>query len=87
MVIKEPGSEYLTHFVPPNGIGLAVAKELHSFLDTPLEPDQFPCHSQAVERYVREMTEISGRVMNKEKRDSVMRAKLLSRKISNSICK
>ena len=42
---------------------------------------KFPCHSQAVERCVKVVTEASAHVCGQERRDGFIRAKLLSRSI------
>jgi hypothetical protein len=43
--------------------------------------DDFPCHTQSVERHVKLVTEAAGAVCGEQRRDGFIRAKLLSRKI------
>ncbi|KAK3926428.1 Inner tegument protein [Frankliniella fusca] len=46
----------------------------------PLEVPPLPCHTQAVERYVREVTLAAEKVVGEERRDGLIRTKILVRK-------
>ncbi|KAB0805378.1 hypothetical protein PPYR_02348 [Photinus pyralis] len=75
---------------PPLTIGLSEAVLLNDFVKNPgtsmrfSEIKSYPCHTQAVERAVKIVTEASGTVCGSDNRDGVIRAKLESRKIMPS---
>jgi hypothetical protein len=70
-------------YEPPLTMDLSL-DALESISHTPLVLPQFPCHNQAVERHVKDMTETSQRVAGKERRDAMMRNKIESRSMSKS---
>ena len=53
--------------------------EIEELRETPLQVPRFPSHTQAVERFVREMTDVSQRVAGAEARDGFIRARMASR--------
>ena len=55
--------------------------ELQKCIDVPLEVPFYPCHTQAVERAVKMVTEASASVIGEEERDGLIRQKVKSRSI------
>ena len=53
--------------------------EIEELRETPLQVLRFPSHTQAVERFVREMTDVSQRVAGAEAGDGFIRARMASR--------
>ena len=53
--------------------------EIEGLRDTPLQVPRFPSHTQAVERYVQELTDVCQRVAGAEARDGYIRARMASR--------
>lgn len=53
--------------------------ELQEIVDTPLEVPKFKCHTQMVERAVKEVTRVSKTIISKEKRNSMIKLTLLNR--------
>lgn len=68
-------------FEPPLTQDLSV-DDLEAFQENRLVIPNYPCHNQAVERLVKDMTETSQRVSGQLNRDAVMRNKIISRKES-----
>ena len=56
------------------------SEELLACLDTPLKVPDWTCHTQAVERTIKKVTEASKMVAGREKRDGWIRAADASRK-------
>lgn len=57
------------------------ADQIRAFLDSPFQMKPFPCHTQAVERMVKEVSCASANVFGAERRDGYVRARLQARKI------
>ena len=55
--------------------------EIRGFIHTPLELPQYPCHTQAVERGIKVVSEAASAVIGEEARDGFIRQKLRSRKV------
>ena len=55
--------------------------EIRGFILTPLELPRYPCHTQAVERGIKVVSEAAAAVIGEEARDSFIRQKLLSKKV------
>ena len=54
--------------------------EIQSFVDVPLSVPAFPCHTQAVERAIRLVSEASTSVVGEESRNGFIRQWIRSRK-------
>ena len=54
--------------------------EIKEFLNAPFSPPDIPCHTQAVERGIRVITEAASSVIGQDSRDGFIRQKLKSRK-------
>jgi len=54
--------------------------ELLSFKETPFGVPKYPCHTQAVERAIRLISEASATVVGKEVRDGFIRQRIEARK-------
>jgi hypothetical protein len=65
-------------FEPPLTQDLSL-DDLEAIQENPLVLPNYPCHNQAVERLVKDMTETSQRVSGQLNRDAVMRNKIISR--------
>ncbi len=68
-----------TEFYEPPLTMHLTSQELESLAERPFVIPEFPCHSQAVERYVKDMTEASHSVAGPVRRDGVIRSKVASR--------
>ena len=55
-------------------------EQLTSVKDSPLEVPAYPCHTQAVERAIRLVTEASSSVIGHEAREGFIRQRILARK-------
>ena len=55
-------------------------EQLTSLKDSPLEVPAYPCHTQAVERAIRLVTEASSSVIGHEAREGFIRQRILARK-------
>ena len=55
--------------------------ELYQLLEKPLVVEPLPCHTQSIERVIREVSIASENVYGFEKRDGYIRAKIESRKL------
>ena len=55
-------------------------EEIKDFVNTPYSPPDIPCHTQAVERGIRVITEAATSVIGQDSRDGFIRQKLRSRK-------
>ena len=55
-------------------------EELQQIVHEPFNPPKYPCHTQAVERGVKVVTEASAAVSGQSQRDGYIRQKLHSRK-------
>ena len=64
---------------PPCTISLS-DDELREILNTPLSFPDFPCHTQAVERGIRLVTEAASSVIGADARDGFIRQNIKSRK-------
>lgn len=53
--------------------------ELHTIIDTPLTVPKFRCHTQMVERAVKEVTRVSKTIISEEKRNSMIKLTLINR--------
>ena len=53
---------------------------IKDFIHTPYSPPDIPCHTQAVERGIRVITDAATSVIGQESRDGFIRQKLRSRK-------
>ena len=49
--------------------------DLLEFMERPMEVKYFPCHTQAIERAVKEMTAAAGAVYGAERRDGFIRGR------------
>ena len=58
--------------------------EVRKIVDEPMLVPQWPCHSQSIERCVKQVTEAAGKVFTHEKRDGYIRAQEASRKLMAS---
>ena len=67
-------------YEPPLTENLTIL-EVRQFLDAPMVVPDWPCHSQSIERCVKNVTEAAGKVYSHEKRDGVIKAQELSRKL------
>ena len=56
------------------------SEEIQEFIKVPYFPPKIPCHTQAVERGIRIITEAASSVIGHESRDGFIRQKLKSRK-------
>lgn len=63
---------------PPFTLQMSEEK-LHEIVDTPLEVPKFRCHTQMVERAVKEVTRVSKSIISEEKRNSMIRLTLVNR--------
>lgn len=50
-----------------------------SLIDTPLKVPKFKCHTEMVERAVKEVTRVSTKAISHEKQTSMVKATLISR--------
>ena len=55
-------------------------EEILGFVDKPMIVPDYPCHTQAVERTIKLVTEAASSVIGQEARDGFMRQKIKSRK-------
>lgn len=53
--------------------------ELKNFIQKPLQVPKYKCHTQMVERAVKEVTRVSSNVVDPKKRSSMVKATLLHR--------
>ena len=64
---------------PPMTMSLS-KEEILEFVETPMTVPNYPCHTQAVERTIKLVTDAAGSVIGPEARDGFMRQKIKSRK-------
>ena len=53
--------------------------EINDLRETPLQVPPYPCHTQAVERMIRELTDVAQRVAGSEARDGYLKSRMASR--------
>ena len=56
-------------------------QELVNILDNPMKVDYLPCHGQAIERVVKQVTKASAAVYGEERQDGFIRASAAQRKL------
>ena len=64
---------------PPLTLSMSDA-QISSFKETPFEVPSYPCHTQAVERAVRLVSEASSKVVGQKARDGYIRQRIRARK-------
>ncbi|KAF2893076.1 hypothetical protein ILUMI_13097 [Ignelater luminosus] len=69
LLVSEPGSLYLGHVTPKTSVSDDELTEMISDVPAEIEILKFPCHSQAVKRYVKLVTEASVAVCGNDARD------------------